>query len=111
MMRKMHKYVWLCSKLPIKTPERHNLIPFRATFMVLLESLRIRLSYCNVIRTLSSICDGNFCDSSQLSHDGGAYHTETSPLICRANQWTGFNMIGTSVIRELMTKSYISGNS
>ena len=26
---------------------------------------------------------------------------ETSPLICRANQWTGFYMIGTFVIKEL----------
>ena len=26
--------------------------------------------------------------------DGGRYyHTETSPLICSANQWTGFYMI------------------
>ena len=25
-----------------------------------------------------------------LFQDGGRYHTETSPLICRANQWTGF---------------------
>ena len=23
-------------------------------------------------------------------HNGGPYHIETSPLICRANQWTGF---------------------
>ena len=31
----------------------------------------------------------------QLFHDRGPYHIETSPLICRANQWTGFYMIGT----------------
>ena len=29
------------------------------------------------------------------------YYTETSPLICRENQWTGFYMIRTSVIKEL----------
>ena len=28
---------------------------------------------------------------------------ETSPLIRRANQWTGYFMIGTSVIKELST--------
>ena len=28
-------------------------------------------------------------------HDGDPYHTETTPFICRANQWTGFYMIGT----------------
>ena len=26
---------------------------------------------------------------------------ETSPLICRANQWTGFYTIGTLVMKEL----------
>ena len=26
---------------------------------------------------------------------------EISPLICRANQWTGFYMIGTFVMKEL----------
>ena len=42
----------------------------------------------------------------QLFDDGGLYHIETSPLICRANQWTGFYMIGTSSIREL--KGFLS---
>ena len=37
----------------------------------------------------------------QLFHDGSPYHIETSPLICCANQWTGFCMIGTSVMKEL----------
>ena len=40
-------------------------------------------------------------------HDGGPYHTETSPLIRRANQWTGFYMIGTSVMKELKVVSTI----
>ena len=26
-------------------------------------------------------------------NDGGPYHIETRPLICRAYQWTGFYMI------------------
>ena len=26
----------------------------------------------------------------ELFHGGGCYHTETSPLICSANQWTGW---------------------
>ena len=29
------------------------------------------------------------------------YHTETNPLTCRANQWTGFYMIWTSGKKEL----------
>ena len=40
----------------------------------------------------------------QLFHDGGPYHIGTSPLICSANQWTGFYMKGTSVIKELICK-------
>ena len=35
------------------------------------------------------------------SYDGGPYHIETSPLICRANQWTDLYMIGTSVMKGL----------
>ena len=34
-------------------------------------------------------------------HDGGRYHIETSPLICSANQWTGFYMITASVMKGL----------
>ena len=34
-------------------------------------------------------------------YDGSSYHIETSPLICIANQWTGFYTIGTSVMNEL----------
>ena len=37
----------------------------------------------------------------QIFHDGGRYHIETNPLICRANQWTGFYMITASVMKEL----------
>ena len=36
------------------------------------------------------------------SHDRGPYHLETSPLICRANQLTGFYIMGTSAIKELV---------
>ena len=35
----------------------------------------------------------------QLFHDEGPYHVETSLLICRVNQWTGFYMTDT-VIKE-----------
>ena len=41
------------------------------------------------------------CYLPQLFHDGDCYPIETSPLICRANQWTGFNKITTSVMKEL----------
>ena len=39
-------------------------------------------------------------------HDGGPYHIKTSPLISRANQSTGFYMIGNSVIKELSASSH-----
>ena len=35
---------------------------------------------------------------------GGLSHIKNSPLICRANQWTGFYVIGNSVIKELKVK-------
>ena len=37
----------------------------------------------------------------KLFHDGGCYHIETSPLISKANQWTGFYLITASVMKEL----------
>ena len=44
----------------------------------------------------------NWDKVSLLFHEGGRYHIETSPLICSANQWTGFCMIMASVMKELM---------
>ena len=42
-----------------------------------------------------------FCEEfAWVFHDGGIYHIETSPLICTANQWTGFYMTGTYVMKE-----------
>ena len=41
----------------------------------------------------------------KLFHNGDPFHRETSPLICRASQWTGFYMmIGTSTMKELNKK-------
>ena len=34
-------------------------------------------------------------------HGRGPKHIEITPLICRANQWTGFYMIEISVMKEL----------
>ena len=30
----------------------------------------------------------------------GSYHIETSPLICNPNQWTGFCLVRTSLMKE-----------
>ena len=35
---------------------------------------------------------------------GGLYHIETSPLICSANQWTGFYITDTSVMKDLKVR-------
>ena len=37
----------------------------------------------------------------RLFHDIGPYRIKSSALICRANQWTGLYMIGTTVMKEL----------
>ena len=42
--------------------------------------------------------------SSKLFHEGGPFHIETSLLICSANQWTGFYMIDTCIMKELTTE-------
>ena len=39
----------------------------------------------------------------QRFHDWGPYHIEVRPLICSANQWTGFYMTEAFVMKELMT--------
>ena len=38
---------------------------------------------------------------SELFQDGGRYPIEASPLICSANQWTGFYVITAFVMKEL----------
>ena len=50
-------------------------------------------------------------DCYHLFHDGGPYHINTSPLICRANQWTGFYMIGTSVMKGLIMVNQAHANN
>ena len=39
--------------------------------------------------------------TTYLLHDGGPYHIETSLVIFSANQWTGFYITGSSVMKEL----------
>ena len=40
-----------------------------------------------------------------LFRDADPCHIEASPLICRANQWTDFYMIGIPVTKELILNS------
>ena len=50
-------------------------------------------------------------ETPKFFHDGGRYHIETSPLICGANQWTGFYMIAASVIKELIMGDFNVDNN
>ena len=46
--------------------------------------------------------DNKIQTGTEVFHDRGPYHRYgTIPIICRANQWTGFYMTGTSVTKEL----------
>ena len=56
---------------------------------------------CVLTRNIFPLVATFYIITIQLFHDGGPYHTETSLLICSANQWTGFYIIGTSVMKEL----------
>ena len=67
-------------------------------------SLGIEKEQCNNMN-LKGFQDGCFTETFgkrlKFFHDGGSYHIETNPFICSANQWAGFYMIGTSVMKEL----------
>ena len=66
------------------------LIPVKTLFF----AIKIGFTYLTVLKFLSK-------KDWRVFHDGGDCHVETSPLICSANHWTGFYMIGTSVTKEL----------
>ena len=55
-------------------------------------------------KELQKLLQAHADKSYLLCHGGGRYHIETSPLICSANQWTGFYMISASVMKELSYK-------
>ena len=45
--------------------------------------------------------DSNGSTCLQLFHERGLYHIESSPLICTANQCSGFYMVGTPAMKNL----------
>ena len=64
--------------------------------------------FCNFF-DLSNLIKSNICFTKTHSSKidltlswRGLLYIETSPLICRANQWTGFYMITASVMKELI---------
>ena len=62
----------------------------------LIASVKAQVFHCCTIMILSKEVTSWY----KLFHEGGLCHIETSSLICRENQWTGFYMIGTSVMKE-----------
>ena len=76
-------------------------------FDKLLPEIRLRLKLTLVFTriqtfpTIWSVFNSLTQCLTQSVFNGGLYHIETSPLICRANQRTGFYMIGTSVKKKL----------
>ena len=55
----------------------------------------------NLVMSVNAIPEPDEVGSIYLFCDGGLYHVETSPLICRTNQWTDFYIIENSVTKEL----------
>ena len=53
------------------------------------------------------IIDKDVVKLNLIFHGRDRYHIETSPLICRAKQWTSFYMITVSVMKELIVLSVI----
>ena len=69
---------------------------------------KIEMEFCVILST-EKLSLNLFCGSCahlviNYFMTGGPYHIETSPLICIANQWIGFYMIGTSVRKKLMAE-------
>ena len=52
-------------------------------------------NFLRVFKTMSNIYDEAF-----FAKIVNTYHIETSPLICRANQWTSFCMIAVKYFRN-----------
>ena len=76
---------------------------FKNTFFT--EHLRWLLLFWSIINLEHGIMETNwayFDSLHELFHDRGPYHIETSALICSANHWTSFYMIGTSVMKKLI---------
>ena len=70
------------------------------------KSLNNYFSVCIIDTFAASACSfmGLFSSSTKLFHDRGPCHIETSLLIFGSNKWTGFHIIGTSVMKELKSK-------
>ena len=66
------------------------------------------LKFSQILRESTCVGVSFFNKVTGLFHDGCSYHVETSPLTGRANQWIGFYMIETSVIKDLTLTSTLT---
>ena len=73
----------------------------RHRFVEILDKIMNPLKKCRIKKTYKTWCLQKVTLSDSILSWRGPYHTDTSPLICKANQWTGFYMIGVSVMKEL----------
>ena len=104
-----------CNPSSMKQFHSLNLTTLPNNFNEKLLWFRSRLQRCSIKKVFLEISQNsqeNTCarvsilvsilpDSIELFHGGDPYHKETSPLVCFANQWTGFYMIRISVMKEL----------
>ena len=66
--------------------------------------MKLLVKIVNGIYPLSILIENSVLDvwkDTLPFHHGGRYYIETSPLICGANQWTGFYMVTASVMKGL----------
>ena len=60
------------------------------------------MNFVNYFNFAATLCWPKLTILASLFYYGGPYHKETSTMICRANQWTGFYIIRNSTMKELI---------
>ena len=97
-------FIWLislCTTRNITKPEvyKKGVRKQAMTWIMLKRVLEIKwIASCILKSILHNILKGSVNVYIYSFHVGGPYHIETSPVICRANKWTSFYLIGTSVM-------------
>ena len=94
----------ICSKLTIKTPEQSHDVAMVSLMLIFIVQVFPLLTWISNVGRLriSKLINLSCWKFLSIFHDGSSYHIETSPLVCCANQWTGFYMIGTPIKKEII---------
>ena len=66
-----------------------------------IEFIRILRRNSNLLTCFNKLVTCFDIKSLYFFHDWGSYHIETSLLICSANHWIGFYIMGISAMKEL----------